>query len=175
MRLCIANTNDMPCVLLVLSDPGQPVDLVLQYYVTLLHVHIRMMHAYHVIVQFTTGNNLQVDSEQRAREVCTHRVAAIQDRRQQQVAAIFTAEEEEDGEGEEGENRVVPLIIKGDVAGSVEAVVDVIKSRHPEKFELKVILSGVGAVSESDIEMAAAAKGGLGQGKSLYCRSKTPI
>ena len=62
-------------------------------------------------------------------------------------------------EVEERGKIVVPLIVKGDVAGSVEAVVEVIKSRHPEKFELKVIQDGVGAVSESDVEMAAASGG----------------
>ena len=54
---------------------------------------------------------------------------------------------------------MVPLIVKGDVAGSVEALVDIIESRNPEKFELKIIQSGVGAINESDIEMADSSKG----------------
>ena len=55
----------------------------------------------------------------------------------------------------------MPLIIKGDVAGSVEALVDIIRSRNPENFELKIIQSGVGAINESDVEMADSSKGML--------------
>ena len=96
---------------------------------------------------------LQTDSEQHAKQVCAHRAEVLQNRRQQHRVAIPAEETETEGK------IAVPLVIKGDVAGSVEAVVEVIKSRHPEKFELKVIHSGVGAVNESDIEMAIASKG----------------
>ena len=96
---------------------------------------------------------LQADNEQHAKEVCEHRVEVIQNR-QQQVAIPF--KEKEAGAGE---TIAVPLIVKGDVAGSLEAMVEVIKSRNPEKFELKIIQSGVGAISESDVEMAATSKG----------------
>ena len=104
----------------------------------------------------------QADSEQHAREVCAHRVGAV-DSRRQHLAATIPVEEVETTERdpEARGDTTVPLIVKGDVAGSVEAMVDVIKSRHPEKFQLKVIQSGVGAISESDIEMAAASKGWL--------------
>lgn len=66
---------------------------------------------------------------------------------------------ETEAEAEARGTIMVPLIIKGDVAGSVEALVDIIKSRNPEKFELKIIQSGVGAINESDIEMADSSKG----------------
>ena len=97
--------------------------------------------------------------------MCARRAGAVQSRRRQQVVTI-PVEELETGERdvEAGGDATVPLIVKGDVAGSVEAMVDVIKSRHPNKFQLKVIQSGVGAISESDIEMAAAFKGLLTRG-----------
>ena len=95
----------------------------------------------------------QADSEQHAKEVCDYRRGILQNKRQQ-VAIPF--KETETGAGG---TIAVPLIVKGDVAGSVEALVEVIKSRNPENFELKIIQSGVGAVNESDVEMAASSKG----------------
>ena len=107
---------------------------------------------------FFASHTSQADNEQHARQVCAHRTDASL-RRREKSAAIALSGEAKPGDGEGGGTTVVPLIVKGDVAGSVEAMVDVIKSRHPEKFELKVIQSGVGAISESDVEMAAASKG----------------
>lgn len=72
------------------------------------------------------------------------------------MAVPFQATETEAGTGG---TIIVPLIVKGDVAGSVEALVDIIRSRNPENFELKIIQSGVGAINESDIEMADSSKG----------------
>ena len=97
----------------------------------------------------------QADSEQRARAECDLRREILQNK-QQQAAIPFQAAETEAGVGGA---TVVPLIIKGDVAGSVEALVDIIGSRNPEKFELKIIQSGVGAINESDVEMADSSKG----------------
>ena len=86
----------------------------------------------------------QVESEQCAREVCEYR-AALQRRRAQRV-------HREEGEG-------VPLVVKGDVVGSVEALGGVLISRQPEQLRLNVVHSGVGAISESDVEMAASSGG----------------
>ena len=121
-----------------------------------------MLYMYVSVIRQMLSLISQADSEQHARQVCAYREGAVESRRRQLVTAI-PVEEVETGERDmgSGEDVTVPLIIKGDVAGSVEAMVDVIKSRHPNKFQLKVIHSRVGAISESDIEMAAAFKGWL--------------
>ena len=62
------------------------------------------------------------------------------------------------GEREESEG-VVPLIVKGDVAGSVEALVAILESRQPKQKVLKVIHTGVGDVTDTDVDMAFATKG----------------
>jgi len=49
--------------------------------------------------------------------------------------------------------------VKGDVVGSVEALGGVLISRQPEQLRLNVVHSGVGAISESDVEMAASSGG----------------
>ena len=50
----------------------------------------------------------------------------------------------------------LPVIIKGDVAGSVEALSDNLLSLSNEKVAVRVIHSAVGAISENDIGLAAA-------------------
>ncbi|KAF7860510.1 uncharacterized protein EAF02_010744 [Botrytis sinoallii] len=53
----------------------------------------------------------------------------------------------------------VYFVIKGDVSGSVEAVVDQLNATGTKEVEPIVLRSGVGKLSESDIEHAATAKG----------------
>ncbi|MCF7791705.1 MAG: translation initiation factor IF-2 [Victivallales bacterium] len=48
------------------------------------------------------------------------------------------------------------LIIKTDVQGTVEAIKDSLSKLPSEKIEVNVILSGVGAISESDVLLASA-------------------
>jgi translation initiation factor IF-2 len=48
------------------------------------------------------------------------------------------------------------LIIKGDVTGSVEVLADSLVQMSTEKVRIKVIRSGVGSITESDILLAAA-------------------
>jgi translation initiation factor IF-2 len=50
----------------------------------------------------------------------------------------------------------LPLIIKGDVTGSVEVLGDSLVQMSTEKVRIKVIRSGVGSITESDILLAAA-------------------
>ncbi|THV50826.1 hypothetical protein BGAL_0134g00080 [Botrytis galanthina] len=53
----------------------------------------------------------------------------------------------------------VYFVIKGDVSGSVEAVVDQLNATGTKEVEPIILRSGVGKLSESDIEHAATAKG----------------
>ncbi len=50
----------------------------------------------------------------------------------------------------------LPLILKGDVAGSVEVLADSLQKMSTEKVRIKVIHSGVGAITESDVLLASA-------------------
>ena len=51
------------------------------------------------------------------------------------------------------------LVVKGDVSGSVEAVIDVLQSIGNKEACVKIISSGVGDVTESDVLRAQAAQG----------------
>jgi translation initiation factor IF-2 len=50
----------------------------------------------------------------------------------------------------------LPLIIKGDVQGSVQVLADSLQKMSTEKVRIKVIHSGVGAITESDVLLASA-------------------
>lgn len=56
-------------------------------------------------------------------------------------------------------SQTVSFVIKADVAGSVEAIVDSIAGIGNDEVKSKVVRSAFGAVSESDIDHAAAAGG----------------
>ncbi len=56
----------------------------------------------------------------------------------------------------EGQLQELPLVVKGDVQGSVEALVDQFQKLPQDKIKLRVIRSGVGAITESDVLLAHA-------------------
>jgi translation initiation factor IF-2 len=57
---------------------------------------------------------------------------------------------------EQGEIKELPIIVKADVQGSVEAVKQSLEKLSNEEVRVKVIHGGVGAVSESDVMLASA-------------------
>ena len=54
-----------------------------------------------------------------------------------------------------GERKELPLIVKGDVQGSVEAVNSSLEKLSNEEVNVRVIHSAVGAINESDVMLAA--------------------
>jgi translation initiation factor IF-2 len=57
----------------------------------------------------------------------------------------------------EGEKTSLTLVLKGDSSGSVEALEDALfKIEIPDEVQLKVIHRGVGAITESDVNLASA-------------------
>ncbi len=58
----------------------------------------------------------------------------------------------------EGRVKELPLVIKGDVAGSVEALEESLRNiAHPE-VKVAIVFAGVGGINESDIMLASASK-----------------
>ncbi len=56
----------------------------------------------------------------------------------------------------EGEIKELPIVVKADVQGSVEAVKQSLEKLSNDEVRVKVIHGGVGAVSESDVMLASA-------------------
>ncbi|CEG70421.1 Putative Translation initiation factor IF-2 [Rhizopus microsporus] len=59
------------------------------------------------------------------------------------------------------ENEVLELraVVKGDVSGTVEAVVDSLSGLQNKQIRVKVVHSGVGNITEGDVQLAAACEG----------------
>ncbi|MFC2163878.1 translation initiation factor IF-2 [Acidobacteriota bacterium] len=57
---------------------------------------------------------------------------------------------------EEGGVKELPLVIKGDVHGSVEVLKDTIPNLSTDQVKIKIILAGIGNISESDVLLASA-------------------
>ncbi|KAK7082594.1 Translation initiation factor IF-2, mitochondrial, partial [Halocaridina rubra] len=53
----------------------------------------------------------------------------------------------------------VSIVLKGDVIGSVEAILDVLDTYHSDECELNILSYGVGMVTPSDVDMAATFNG----------------
>ncbi len=54
-----------------------------------------------------------------------------------------------------------PVVIKGDVQGSVEAIVTALNNISTDDIKVRVLLAGVGGITESDMILAAATKAPL--------------
>ena len=97
-----------------------------------------------------------VEDEARAREVVEFRQRRDRDARV--VAGARGTLEEMFEKIQEGEAKELPVVIKGDVQGSVEAVQGTLDKLSTDKARVKVLHSAVGGINESDVTLAKAAK-----------------
>ena len=95
-----------------------------------------------------------VESERIAKEIVEHRNAEKRDRSTDTPPRISLDEFFAAAEG--GGVRELPILIKGDVRGSVEAVRDSLLKLSTDAVKVDVIHSGVGAVTETDVMLAKA-------------------
>ncbi len=96
-----------------------------------------------------------VDSEAKAREV-----AAYRQRKARELLQVKTMTSAEHllAKIKAGEIKELPVLIKGDVQGSVEALNGILSKIANNEVKVSVIHSGVGAINESDITLARASK-----------------
>src|SRR5690606_4620060 len=104
------------------------------------------------------GDSLQVmRNEARAREIASHRsqIARAHEHRlsRQRTSLVSIHERIQAGELQE-----LNVILKADVGGSVEALRDKLESLSTSEVKVRVIHSGVGLISESDVQLAMASK-----------------
>ncbi|MCC5861214.1 MAG: translation initiation factor IF-2 [Gammaproteobacteria bacterium] len=99
---------------------------------------------------------LVVTDERKAREVAEFRQSRERDVKlaQQQAAKL----EDVFSQMTEGESAAVQLLIKADVHGSAEALRDAMTKLSSDEVRVKVISTGVGGITESDINLAAASQ-----------------
>ncbi len=94
-----------------------------------------------------------VDSEARAREVAEYRERK---KREAKGAAMRRASlEQMMNQMKEGELKEFPVLVKADVQGSAEAIVQALNKLGNEEVRARVVHYGVGGVTESDVQLAA--------------------
>ncbi|MFZ3580735.1 translation initiation factor IF-2 [Loktanella sp. DJP18] len=96
-----------------------------------------------------------VDTEAQAREIADYRMKAAKDKR----AAIGAATTLEQLMANAKANQSVselPIVVKADVQGSAEAIVQAMEKIGNDEVRVRVLHSGVGAITETDIGLAEA-------------------
>lgn len=101
------------------------------------------------------GDNLTVmDSDKDAREVSSQRQ---QVRREQDMKRMrHMTLDEISRQISEGKVKEVPLLLKGDVDGSIEALADSFMKMSTNEVAVRIVHRGVGMIKESDVLLAAA-------------------
>ena len=106
----------------------------------------------------TTGTVMVVmDSDKEARDIATTR--AEHARAKELSKSTKVSLEEMSGLIAEGKIKQLPVIIKADVGGSLEAIKGSLEKIANDEVKVKVIHSAVGGITESDIVLASASEG----------------
>ena len=96
-----------------------------------------------------------VDTEAQAREIAEYREKAAKEKRA--AAGAATSLEQLMAKAKEDENLTeMPILVKADVQGSSEAIVQAMEKIGNDEVRVRVLHSGVGAITESDIGLAEA-------------------
>ncbi|GEP09954.1 translation initiation factor IF-2 [Methylobacterium gnaphalii] len=100
-----------------------------------------------------------VPNEARAREVAEYRARIKRDRMTARTGGANRSLVDMMREAKEGiGRRELPVIIKGDVQGSVEAIVGALGKIGNDEVSARILHAGVGGITESDITLATASK-----------------
>jgi translation initiation factor IF-2 len=101
-----------------------------------------------------------LNDERKAREIANFRQGKFRDVKlaKQQAAKL---ENMFDQMGDGASQQTLGLIIKSDVQGSYEALATSLQKLSTSEVKVNIIHTGVGAISESDVNLAAASKGVL--------------
>ncbi|ANP37230.1 MULTISPECIES: translation initiation factor IF-2 [Rhodobacterales] len=102
------------------------------------------------------GDVLNVtETEAQAREIAEYREQAAKDKRA--AAGAATTLEQLMAKAKEDENvSELPILVKADVQGSAEAIVQAMEKIGNDEVRVRVLHSGVGAITETDIGLAEA-------------------
>ncbi|PLS22789.1 translation initiation factor IF-2 [Neptunicoccus cionae] len=96
-----------------------------------------------------------VSSESEAREIADYRISAAKDKKA--AAGAGTTLDQLLAKAKADENvSELPILVKADVQGSAEAIVQAMEKVGNDEVRVRVLHSGVGAITESDVTLAEA-------------------
>ncbi len=96
-----------------------------------------------------------VDTEAQAREIATYRENLAKEKRA--AAGAATTLEQLMAKAKEDENvSELPILVKADVQGSAEAIIQAMEKIGNAEVRVRVLHSGVGAITETDVGLAEA-------------------
>lgn len=100
------------------------------------------------------GDELRVmETDAQAREVAAYRIQKAKDK----ASAIKRSSLEElFAKRDENKKLTLPIILRADVQGSVEAITDMLRDINTDKAGIEILSSGVGQITEGDIRLATA-------------------
>ncbi|MGA1180715.1 MAG: translation initiation factor IF-2, partial [Marivivens sp.] len=96
-----------------------------------------------------------VETEAQAREIATYREKAAKDKRAAAGAATTLDQLMAKHKADQSVSEL-PIVVKADVQGSAEAIVQAMEKIGNDEVRVRVIHSGVGAITETDIGLAEA-------------------
>jgi translation initiation factor IF-2 len=97
-----------------------------------------------------------VDTEARAREITDYRVRQKREKMAARQTGMRGSLEQMMSQLKSSGRKEFPLVIKGDVQGSIEAIVGALDKMSTDEVLARIIFSGVGGITESDITLAEA-------------------
>lgn len=100
------------------------------------------------------GDDLRVmETEAQTREVAAYRAQKARDKAN---AVKRSSLEELFAKRDENKKLILPIILRADVQGSVEAISDMLREINTDKAGVEILSSGVGQITEGDIRLASA-------------------
>ncbi|GGB48005.1 translation initiation factor IF-2 [Roseibium aquae] len=99
-----------------------------------------------------------VENEARAREIANYRQRQIREKASVVASGSRGSLEQMMNRLQEKGKKEFPLVLKGDVQGSVEAINHALAELGNEEVAARVLLAGVGGITESDVTLASASK-----------------
>ena len=96
-----------------------------------------------------------VDTEAQAREIADYREKAAKDKRAAAGAAVTLDQLMANAKADENVSEL-PILVKADVQGSSEAIVQAMEKIGNDEVRVRVLHSGVGAITETDVGLAEA-------------------
>ncbi len=97
-----------------------------------------------------------VEDESRAREISEFRQRKLRDKNAAGVAAGRGTLDQMLARIVAGDQKEVAVVVKADVQGSAEAIAATVLKQASEEVKVRVLLSGVGQITESDVQLARA-------------------